>query len=116
MESESFQVSLLKHEAQHAADLARYPDMSNEDLEYRAKLVELVYSKERDLFTPFAQQAGDRNKANGHARAAARIAAGMERLLGRKRECFPALPHEEVMAAAGTLFAESCWEMAEKYG
>ncbi len=116
LESESFQVSLLKHEAQHAADLARYPDMSNEDLEYRAKLVELVYSKERDLLTPFAQQAGDKNKANGHARAAARIAAGMERLLCRKREDFPALPHEEVMAAAGTLFAESCGEMAEKYG
>ncbi len=116
LESESFMVSLLKHEAQHAADLERYKGISSEDLEYRAKLVELIYSRERELLSQFAGQASGADKANGHARAAARIAAGFERLLGRKRDAFPSLPRKEVQAAAGELFAESCRETAEKYG
>ncbi len=70
LESEAFQVSLLKHEAQHIRDLQQFPDMSQEDLEYRAKLVELIYSRERDLLSDFRAQAGD---ANGHARAAKRL-------------------------------------------
>ncbi len=42
LESEDFQVSLLKHEAQHAMDQVRYKDITNKELEYRAKLVELI--------------------------------------------------------------------------
>lgn len=49
LESESFRVSLLKHEAQHASDQERYQGITSEDLEYRAKLVELIYSRERNL-------------------------------------------------------------------
>jgi len=41
--SSEFQVSYLKHEAQHQIDFARFPDLSPKDLEYRAKLVELIY-------------------------------------------------------------------------
>lgn len=69
-ESEAFQVSLLKHEAQHAQDLLLYPNMCQDDLEYRAKLVELIYSQERDLLHDFRQQAGH---TDGHSRAASRI-------------------------------------------
>lgn len=70
-ESQRFQVSLLKHEAQHARDLAAYPDMSQEELEYRAKLVELIYWEGGGLVEEFALQAGE---GSGHALAARRIA------------------------------------------
>ncbi|ETI67099.1 hypothetical protein [Neobacillus vireti] len=43
IESSEFQVSYLKHEAQHLSDYARFPNLPAKDLEYRAKLVELIY-------------------------------------------------------------------------
>lgn len=68
-DSESFKVSLLKHEAQHARDLAIQRDMSSEDLEYRAKLVELIYSSERNLLKQFVCEADNSDKSNGHSLA-----------------------------------------------
>ncbi|MGO1071695.1 hypothetical protein [Lysobacter sp. CA199] len=41
---EDFQASFLGHEAQHFADLKRWPDMQSWTLEYRAKLTELYKS------------------------------------------------------------------------
>lgn len=41
--SADFQVWFLKHEAQHLSDYAKYPNLEGADLEYRAKLVELIY-------------------------------------------------------------------------
>ncbi len=40
--SEEFRVTFLRHEAQHSADLARFPGLSPWELEYRAKLTELA--------------------------------------------------------------------------
>ena len=42
-ESERFLVSLLKHEAQHTVDMKQFPGITPAELEYRAKLVELIY-------------------------------------------------------------------------
>jgi hypothetical protein len=42
-ESDDFQVWFLKHEAQHLSDYAKYPNLNGVSLEYRAKLVELIY-------------------------------------------------------------------------
>lgn len=39
-----FQVSFLKHEAQHLSDYEKYPRLDASNLEYRAKLIELIYS------------------------------------------------------------------------
>lgn len=44
LDSEDFRVHYLKHEARHFADYQRYPKLKAYDLEYRAKLTELVYS------------------------------------------------------------------------
>jgi hypothetical protein len=41
-----FQISLLKHEAQHFSDKSDFPNLSSVDLEYRAKLTELIYFSE----------------------------------------------------------------------
>jgi hypothetical protein len=43
LDSSVFQVSYLKHEAQHLRDYSRFPNLPVKDLEYRAKLVELIY-------------------------------------------------------------------------
>jgi len=113
LESESFRVSLLKHEAQHASDQSRYPGMSSADLEYRAKLVELIYSEERQLLGRFLQEADAANPGNAHGLAAERIVRGFARR--QDGDGLAALPIETVRAAALELFRESSREMAEKY-
>ncbi|MGM9484816.1 hypothetical protein ACS5PN_26715 [Roseateles sp. NT4] len=52
---ESFAISLQAHEAQHFADYIDFPDLAPEDLEYRAKLVELSLAKttQRELLEDF---------------------------------------------------------------
>ncbi len=45
LDSEDFRVHYLQHEARHFADYQRYPKLEAHDLEYRAKLTELVYAK-----------------------------------------------------------------------
>ncbi|MBD5093001.1 MAG: hypothetical protein HDT26_01690 [Subdoligranulum sp.] len=115
LESEDFQVSLLKHEAQHAMDQARYPDITNEDLEYRAKLVELIYSKERKMLERFAGQADAARAENGHGLAAERIVSAFEVRLEKDRGGLAELPIETVQTVSRLLFAESSAEMAAKY-
>lgn len=103
LQSEDFTVSLLKHEAQHVMDLKAYPSMSSGDLEYRAKLVELIYSTARNLLPYFVSQADGSQSANGHAMAADRIAAAFPDW----ERCTIA----EIQARAKTLFAESSMEI-----
>ncbi len=101
IESEYFQVSFLKHEAQHVQDLARWPDLSQELLEYRAKLVELIYSRERKLLYFFQYQAREgyrKETGNGHMLAARRIVEGID-------------PAGDIPAQALALFWESCKEL-----
>ena len=102
LESEDFRVSLLKHEAQHAWDLERRPDLFPTELEYRAKLVELIYSVERSLLPRFIQESGGRD---GHASAAERIVSGFRDRL--KRDAPDRLPLPLVRQTALELFRES---------
>lgn len=115
LESENFRVSLLKHEAQHAMDLAAYPSMASEDLEYRAKLVELIYSEQRNLLTQFIPEADNSQKSNGHACASDRIIAAFEQKLGKNRSEFGSLTMEVIHATAKELFLLSNEEMKIKY-
>lgn len=115
LESEDFQVSLLKHEAQHAMDQARYEGITNEELEYRAKLVELIYSKERRMLEHFVSQADATRADNGHGLAAERIVREFETRLKIDRSRLAGLSIETVQRTAQSLFAESTKEMAEKY-
>lgn len=85
LESEAFRVSLLKHEAQHARDLEADRQMSSERLEYRAKLVELICSNERNLMGRFLQEADPSDPENGHAVAAYRIVCDFTELSGTER-------------------------------
>ena len=105
--SENFKVSLLKHEAQHARDLAMQEDMTSEDLEYRAKLVELIYSKERNMLKQFAQEADSSDKSNGHAVASNRIMEGFARKLNLNCVEAEVLAIEQIQKVALELFKES---------
>ena len=115
LESENFQVSLLKHEAQHAMDHARYKGITSEELEYRAKLVELIYSRERRMLERFLGQADTTRADNGHGLSAERIVREFEIRQKRDRGRLVEIPVETVQTAAQSLFAESCQEMAAKY-
>ncbi len=107
LESEAFKVSLLKHEAQHARDLSINKNMSSEDLEYRAKLVELIYSSQRNLLERFIQEADNSDRSNGHAAAAERIIDGFVRKLNLNPAEVEKLPNRQVQAVAEMLFNES---------
>lgn len=80
--SEAFQVSFLKHEAQHAQDIMRYPGITPMELEYRAKLIELIYSNDPNLLAKFVSEADDRSEDNSHGMASARIKDAMGYLVG----------------------------------
>ena len=111
--TEVFQASLLKHEAQHAADLAKYKGISPEELEYRAKLVELIYSVQRRLLDQFTYEANA--EGTSHGIAAERILKGFEERLHMDRAGLAGLPIAEVQAVSRALFAESGRELADKY-
>lgn len=113
--SEDFRVSLLKHEAQHAMDQARYPGITNEELEYRAKLVELIYSKERRMLERFVRQADTTRADNGHGLAADRMIREFETRLKIDRGELAELPIRTVQTVSQSLFRESSAEMADKY-
>ncbi len=115
LDSEDFQVSLLKHEAQHAMDQARYKCITNEELEYRAKLVELIYSKERRMLERFVSQADATRADNGHGLAAEHIVGEFETRLKIDRCGLAGLPIGTVQAVSQSLFSESSEEMAVKY-
>jgi hypothetical protein len=102
-ESERFLVSYLRHEARHFADYDLYPELGQVDLEYRAKLTELVYADTTvgNLLAHFAGQASP-DPAAPHAFASHAVVADLRAW----RPDDPAMwPREELRAAARALLA-----------
>lgn len=71
--SEQFKVSFLKHESQHAQDIRNIPNIKSIDLEYRAKLVELIYWSDDKIIKYLYNEASDANPDNSHTYASYRI-------------------------------------------
>lgn len=115
LNEEAFNISLLKHEAQHAADMEKYESMFSEDLEYRAKLVELIYSRKRRLLEKFVSEGNNSNEKNGHAMAAYRIGENFTKKLGLSLSELSGVSAEEVQRTAAELFGESSGEIERKY-
>jgi hypothetical protein len=69
-ETEAFEVSFLKHETRHLSDFERFPGLSSEELEYRAKLTELAFASStlRRVPEDFAAK-GEANPESPHAAA-----------------------------------------------
>lgn len=71
-----FTISFLKHEAQHHADMQQW-DLSSSDLEYRAKLVELMHYPDASFLKSLLIEGDLGSKDNSHAYAAGKITAGL---------------------------------------
>ena len=69
LNSETFEVSYLKHESLHFTDLNYYPNLSSADLEYRSKVIELMYCTEETIYDNiemFMVGANEANRDNSH--------------------------------------------------
>jgi hypothetical protein len=64
LNSETFEVSYLKHESLHFTDLNNYPNLSAADLEYRSKVIELMYCTEETIFDEIGRFINGANKAS----------------------------------------------------
>ncbi|HRX13816.1 MAG TPA: hypothetical protein P5087_02195 [Eubacteriales bacterium] len=62
-----FQIDFLKHTAQHAYDYEHFKDMSAVDMEYRAKLVQLIYAINMTSFKNFMLDASKDDPDNSLA-------------------------------------------------
>lgn len=72
LKSEPFKISYLKHESLHFLDLNEYPNLSSADLEYRAKIIELMFCTEASIYDRIAQflkGANPENRSHAHAYA-----------------------------------------------
>lgn len=106
-ESEKFKVSLLKHEAQHIRDMEKYPQMEPWELEYRAKLVELIYTEQNGLLAKFIGEAVSDRTEDSHAVAACRLAEEMTDYVNQSTA--------DIQKKAAELFQKSNAEAEIKY-
>lgn len=81
LESQNFKISFLKHEAQHHFDERTFLDLSGEALEYRAKLVELIYWQDEKILKMIHLEADDSKCHNAHSVASHRIISDLSRRL-----------------------------------
>jgi len=80
-ESTHFKISFLKHEAQHTLDKKLYPHITSTELEYRAKLVELIYWEDEKIITMIFHDAENSDARNTHAVASHRIISDLSKRL-----------------------------------
>jgi hypothetical protein len=112
--TESFRVSYLEHEGQHFADYKHYPNLEQPELEYRAKLTELITSQQttRELLEDFRGDAMQ-GRDSPHAHAEYWVLAGLAtKLFPRAVQSLDALnwnavKPEDVRQAARQLLRES---------
>lgn len=107
-ESERFLVSLLKHEAQHVADMKRFAGITAEELEYRAKLVELHYAKDLGLLQKFLSEADESKTRDSHSIASAWVKRGFAKTDPTNLS--------DIQHRALELLSAHTKEMEEKYG
>ena len=111
----AFQVSLLGHEAQHVADHRAFPGLSSAELEYRAKLVELIgFDSVDDRLRFFVADAAD-DSEQPHPFAAHLIVDRLaERIYDRSPDAvdWSAVPYSEIRLQAEALLDEDTARLA----
>ena len=97
LESERFRVSYLQHEGRHFADYGKYPKLESADLEYRAKLTELVFARETrlELLQGFVRNASP-NAAAPHSLANHAVVRDLSRIVFDAEEPVPILRWAEL--------------------
>lgn len=101
----TFQVSLLKHEARHFADRSDFPDLSDTDLEYRAKLTEMIYFPEMKFRFESIIQEAEPVKADPHRHASYLILLALSkrifnRSLVKEETAWQSVPYKEIQKEA----------------
>ena len=69
----------LTHEAQHAYDHDKYPGIDGVNLEYRAKLVELIYGNAVERLIWFSSEADSSDNKNTHSFASFKIVSNLSK-------------------------------------
>jgi hypothetical protein len=81
IESQVFKISFLKHEAQHSIDKKLFSKITSSELEYRAKLVELVYWEDEKIIRMIHLESENSDERNTHSSASHRIISDLSRKL-----------------------------------
>ncbi|MDX1760599.1 MAG: hypothetical protein R3218_00425 [Christiangramia sp.] len=120
--SEKFKISYLKHEAQHFADYKNYPLLSGADLEYRAKLTELIYAQETfyDLINSFVKNASSEGRIPHPFANHILIRNLSNRIFGKEFisdiELWKTIPKEKIRKESRNLLLENSKRLQRKGG
>lgn len=102
IDSEDFRVSYLKHEAQHFDDYIRFPHLKQghqAQLEFRAKLVELIYAESLKGFLKFVNEAENEPEVP-HLYASFRLVEELKSQLGVDDDELASILDREVISKA----------------
>ncbi|GAA0322311.1 hypothetical protein GCM10008967_11000 [Bacillus carboniphilus] len=114
LESPKFQISYLKHEAQHVDDFERFPNLKNHELEYRAKLVEIMYEDSSRVIQQVLHEA-DSNPEFPHNFASYLIKEEFEKRLGESTPTgFPFADMETIKKIAEKIYMEHTEHLIER--
>lgn len=113
-DSENFRVSYLAHEARHFSDYRRFPKLEQPELEYRAKLTELVLAEQSGhrLISTFARSVG-RDRSSPHNFANYWVAKDMSNVIFGSSgpidsaDRWDGVPARDIRMAAKRLFASN---------
>lgn len=84
LNSEKFKISFLKHESFHFIDLNKYTNLSPADLEYRAKIIELMFCTKKTIYdriSDFLNGANSTNRDHSHPYANYSLIKNLSELL-----------------------------------
>jgi len=109
--NEVFRVALLKHEGQHIADKTDYPELDEADLEYRAKLTELIYFSDMKFRLVHILREASAESSDPHRYAAYWIVKGLsEKILNNSyvndHDEWQAVPYEQIQREAHQLLRD----------
>ena len=115
LQGAAFQVSYLKHEAQHLSDFLHFPDLPPAQLEYRAKLVELIYAEDHTVLNKFILEAKNDSRFP-HSFASYQILNNLSHLVFRQEmernaESWAEKEYGVISAAALSLYENSTNEL-----
>lgn len=119
LESEDFFINYLTHEGQHFSDFKRFPRLKSPDLEYRAKLIQLIYMDETfDKVIDYFIHQYDDNPNNPHGLANLMLIRDLSRILfsAEREEDFEkwqSLSREKIREASKQLFQEHTQKLIE---
>lgn len=120
LQAAEFQISYLKHEAQHMDDFLHFPHLTPADLEYRAKLVELIYSADHQVLNKFLLEAKN-DPQFPHPFASYRILNNLSRLVFEKEvekdvSMWAKKEYSAISAAAFSLYENDTNELKQNFG